>query len=38
MFMSQMEILVDTEKYDYKKNWLKSFCSNLKRKYKKIQI
>tara|TARA_Y200000002_G_scaffold360672_1_gene346108 strand:+ start:369 stop:845 length:477 start_codon:yes stop_codon:yes gene_type:complete len=26
---------VDTEKFDYKKNWLKSFCSNLKRKYKK---
>ena len=26
---------VDTEKFDYKKNWLKSFCSNLKKKYKK---
>ena len=29
---------VDTEKFDYKKNWLKSFCSNLKKNIKKTQI
>ena len=29
---------VDTEKYEYKKNWLKKFIINIKKKYKKTQI
>ena len=29
---------VDTEKYDYKKNWLKKFINNIKKKLLKIQI
>ena len=27
---------VDTEKYEYKKEWLKKFINNIKKKYKKI--
>jgi exodeoxyribonuclease-3 len=29
---------VDTEKYEYKKNWLKKFIANVKKKFRKIQI
>ena len=29
---------VDTEKYEYKKNWLKKFIINIKKKFRKIQI
>ena len=29
---------VDTEKYEYKKNWLKKFIINIKKKFKKTQI
>ena len=29
---------VDTEKYEYKKNWLKKFILNVKKKFRKTQI
>ena len=29
---------VDTEKYEYKKNWLKKFITKIKKKFRKIQI